>query len=46
MTTVLTSEMNMSLWPMLTPKPSLSKLSFLKEVKPQAPTLSTMRYLG
>ena len=32
--------------PMLTPKPSLSQLSFLKEVKPQAPTLFTVRYLG
>ena len=46
MTTVLMSEMNMSLWPMLTPKPSSSQLSFLKEVKPQVPTLSIMRYLG
>ena len=46
MTTVLTLEMNMSLRPMLTPKPSLSQLSFLKEVTPQAPTLYTMRYLS
>ena len=37
MTTVLMLEMNMSLWPMLTPKPSLSQLSFLEEVKPPGP---------
>ena len=41
MTTVLTLEMSMSLWLMLTPKPSLSYLSFLRSKAPGPDTIHT-----
>ena len=42
----LTRVMSTSLWKTLIPKHSLSSLSFLKEAKPQAPIIYTMRYLS
>ena len=46
MTTDLTLEMNMSMWSMFDTQTLIKLVKFLKEVKPQALTPYTMRYLG
>ena len=38
--------MIMTLWPILTLILSLGQLSFLNEIKPEAPKTYTMKYLG